>query len=51
MSAQSFERITVRYISCNLPAGKGKSTVILKRKDYLEKRMDHINNAPYQLLN
>ena len=34
-----------------LPADKGRSTVILNREDYLEKCMDHINNAPYQLLN
>ena len=33
-----------------LPAGKGRSTVILNREDYLEKCMDHINNGPYQLL-
>ena len=33
-----------------LPAGKGRSTVILNREDYLEKYMDHINNGPYQLL-
>ena len=33
-----------------LPADKGRSTVILNREDYLEKCMDHINNAPYQLL-
>ena len=33
-----------------LPADKGRSTVILNREDYLEKRMDHINNGPYQLL-
>ena len=32
-----------------LPADKGRSTVILNREDYLEKCMDHINNAPYQL--
>ena len=34
-----------------LPADKGRSTVILNREDYLEKCMDHINNAPCQLLN
>ena len=33
-----------------LPADKRRSTVILYRKDYLEKCMDHINNGPYQLL-
>ena len=33
-----------------LLAGKCRSTVILNREDYLEKRMDHINNGPYQLL-
>ena len=33
-----------------LPAKIGRSTVTLKREDYLEKRMDHINNDPYQLL-
>ena len=33
-----------------LPAGKGRSTVILNCEDYLEKCMDHINNGPYQLL-
>ena len=33
-----------------LPADKGRSTVILNGKDYLEKCMDHINNRPYQLL-
>ena len=33
-----------------LPADKGRSTVILKHEDYLEKCMDHINNGPYQLL-
>ena len=33
-----------------LQADKGKSTVILNRKDYLEKSMNHINNGPYQLL-
>ena len=33
-----------------LPADKGRSTVILNRKDYLEKCMDHLNNGPYQLL-
>ena len=33
-----------------LPAEIGRSTVTLKREDYLEKRMDHINNGPYQLL-
>ena len=31
-----------------LPAGKGRSTVILNHEDYLEKCMDHINNGPYQ---
>ena len=31
-----------------LPADKGRSTVILYREDYLEKSMDHVNNAPYQ---
>ena len=34
-----------------LPADKGRSTVILNHEDYLEKCMDHINNAPCQLLN
>ena len=33
-----------------LPAGKGRSTVILNREDYLERFMDHINNGPYQLV-
>ena len=33
-----------------LPADKGRSTVILNRKDYLEKCMHHINNGPCQLL-
>ena len=33
-----------------LPADKGRSTFILNREDYLQKRMDHINNGPYQLL-
>ena len=33
-----------------LPADKGRSTVILNSEDYLQKRMDHINNGPYQLL-
>ena len=33
-----------------LPADKGRSSVILNREDYLEKRMDHINNGPYRLL-
>ena len=33
-----------------LPADKGRSTVILNREDYLKKRIDHINNGPYQLL-
>ena len=33
-----------------LPADKGRSTVILNREDYLEKRMEDINNGPYQLL-
>ena len=33
-----------------LPADKGRSTVTLNREDYLEKCMDHINSAPYQLL-
>ena len=33
-----------------LPADKGRSTVILNRKDYLEKCMDNLNNGPYQLL-
>ena len=33
-----------------LPADKGRSTVILKGEDYLEKCMNHINNDPYQLL-
>ena len=30
-----------------LPAGKGRSTVILNYKDYLEKCLDNINNDPY----
>ena len=30
-----------------LPADKGRSTIILKHEDYLEKCMDHINNGPY----
>ena len=34
-----------------LPADKGRSTVIVNRRDYLEKCIDHINNGPYQLLN
>ena len=34
-----------------LPADKGRSTIILNRRDYLEKCIDHINNGPYQLLN
>ena len=34
-----------------LPADKGRSTIILNHEDYLEKCMDHINNAPCQLLN
>ena len=33
-----------------LPAGKGRSTVILNREDHFKKVMDHINNGPYQLL-
>ena len=33
-----------------LPAGKGRSTVILNREDYLEKCVDQINNGLYQLL-
>ena len=33
-----------------LPTDKGKSTVIFKRQDYLEKCINHINNDPYQLL-
>ena len=33
-----------------LPADKSRSTVILNREDYLEKRMNHINNGPYELL-
>ena len=33
-----------------LVAGKGRSTVFLNCKDYLEKCMDHICNGPYQLL-
>ena len=33
-----------------LPAGKGRSTVLLNCEDYLEKCMDHINNGLYQLL-
>ena len=33
-----------------LPTGKGRSTVILNREDYLQKCMDHTNNGPYQLL-
>ena len=33
-----------------LPADKGRSTVILNHKDYLEKCMDHINSGPHQLL-
>ena len=33
-----------------LPAGKGRSAVILNREDYLEKCMNHINTGPYQLL-
>ena len=33
-----------------LPACKGKYTVILIRRYYLEKCMDHINDEPYQLL-
>ena len=32
------------------PADKGRSTVILNRKDYLGKCMDHRNNGPYKLL-
>ena len=32
-----------------LPAGKGRSTVILNREDHLEKCIDDINNVPYQL--
>ena len=30
-----------------LPAGKGRSTVILNYVDYLEKCLDNINNDPY----
>ena len=33
-----------------LPADKSRSSVILNREDYLEKRMNHINNGPYELL-
>ena len=33
-----------------LQARKGRSTIILNLEDNLEKRMDHINNGPYQLL-
>ena len=33
-----------------LPADKGRSTIILKHEDYLEKCMNHINNGPYELL-
>ena len=33
-----------------LLADKGRSTVILDGKDYLEKYMDQISNGPYQLL-
>ena len=33
-----------------LQADKDRSTVIINRKDYLEKCMDYKNNAPYQLL-
>ena len=29
------------------PAGKGRSTVVLNREDFLEKCMDHTNNDPY----
>ena len=33
-----------------LPADKGRSTVILKCVESMEKCMDHINNGPYQIL-
>ena len=33
-----------------LLAGKGKSTIILNREEYLEKWLHHIRNSPYQLL-
>ena len=33
-----------------LPADKVRFIVILKRDDYLEKYMDHINNGSYELL-
>ena len=34
-----------------LPAGKGRSTVIVNHKDYLKKKnKDHKNNGSYQLL-
>ena len=33
-----------------LPADKGRYTVILNHEDYLEKCMNHKNNAPYHLL-
>ena len=36
-------------MNCSLTAHKGRSTVSLNRKDYLEECMDHINNGPYQL--
>ena len=45
----SSESITIWYIIYNLPADKGKSTVILIRENYLEKYMDNINIGPYQL--
>ena len=42
--------ITIWYINCNFTTDNSRSTVILNRKDYFEKCMDHINNGPYQLL-
>ena len=49
------ERKAFKKLQCDtsiviLPAHKGKSTVMLNRKAYLEKFMDHINDGPYQLL-
>ena len=42
--SQSYTSILV------LPADKGRYTAILSRSGYLEMRMDHINNGPYQTL-
>ena len=47
---KAFKKLQPDALIVILLTGKGRSIVLFKREDYLEKCMDHMKNGPYQLL-